>query len=280
MLEADVVWRWRLWSIGLLTAVGLIAVSIAGASKLVAVDDPALTGLAAPRPHPMPTQLVQTCGAIAPETALEIVPERAPEIAPEVAPEAILPQSYFDAVKPSAVGYLVWSTFPVSIYVEPLVEGHEALRTRWDQAIAAVLQDWGQYLPLQRVPSADAAAIRIRPAQPPIRQNPDGTFRAQSGETRYALYAQETDDDPILMQRFDIAVKPGQADRQLEASLRHELGHALGIWGHSSSPEDALYYSQVSNPPAVSPGDIATLCEVYRQPTSLGWPLGPGAVLQ
>ncbi|MEO0406694.1 MAG: peptidase, partial [Cyanobacteria bacterium P01_A01_bin.135] len=94
-------------------------------------------------------------------------------------------------------------------------------------------------------------------------------LRAQSGEARYEIYRKSSG---TLAHRFEVMVKPGQATRQLEATLRHELGHALGLWGHSRNPEDALYYSQVSAPPAVSQRDVATLCQVYQQPTALGWP--------
>ncbi|MGF1538494.1 MAG: peptidase [Elainellaceae cyanobacterium] len=209
-----------------------------------------------PRPHSIPPALAQVCEAIASSGS-----------------DSIPPKSYFDAVETLPVGYLIWSRFPVSVYVEPLTNVHESIRLRWDQAIAAALQDWGQYISLEEIPNPETAAIRIHPVQPPIRRNPDGTFRAQAGETHYQFYLQHAGDTQVLMQRFDVSVKPGQAARQLEATLRHELGHAFGIWGHSSNPEDALYYSQVAVPPAVSAGDIMTLCEIYRQPTSIGWPL-------
>lgn len=219
-------------------------------------NPPEQNRLPTPRPHPMPPQLAQACEAIASPTA-----------------GTSQPRGYFDAVETLPVGYLVWSRFPVSIYVEPLTDVHESIRLRWNQAIAIALQDWGQYIPLEETSNPEAAAIRVRPVQPPIRQSSDGTFRAQSGETRYEFDVQRVNDDQVLMQKLSVAVKPGQATRQLEATLRHELGHAFGIWGHSRNPEDALYYSQVASPPTVSSGDIVTLCEVYRQPTSVGWPL-------
>ncbi len=219
----------------------------------MAVDSAALESrFAAPQQHPLPAQLAEACSA-----------------APDVARR---PTDYFSAIRPLPVGYLIWSQFPIPIYVELLTNDHESVAARWAEATALVLQDWGQYLPLQTVSDADTAAIRLYPVQPPFRYSADGTFRAQSGDTRYELYVQESG-APVLRHRLDVRVKPGQAARQLEASIRHELGHALGIWGHSRSPKDALYYSQVAAPPAVSAGDVATLCEVYRQPTSLGWPL-------
>jgi predicted Zn-dependent protease len=31
------------------------------------------------------------------------------------------------------------------------------------------------------------------------------------------------------------------------------------------------YFSQVRNPPPISPRDVNTLKRIYQQPTSLGW---------
>ncbi len=48
------------------------------------------------------------------------------------------------------------------------------------------------------------------------------------------------------------------------------LGHALGIWGHSQLETDALYFSQVRKPAFISVRDVNTLKKVYEQSTALG----------
>jgi predicted Zn-dependent protease len=68
-------------------------------------------------------------------------------------------------------------------------------------------------------------------------------------------------------------LSPSQTGNYVVAAARHELGHALGIWGHSPLQTDALYFSQVRNPPTISSSDVNTLKRVYQQPTSLGWSL-------
>ena len=75
----------------------------------------------------------------------------------------------------------------------------------------------------------------------------------------------------FLYHRFAILLSPSQTGNYLLAAARHELGHALGIWGHSKLQSDALYFSQVRNPPLISARDVNTLKRVYEQPTNLGW---------
>ena len=219
---------------------------------------------------------------------------------------------YFSAVKPTQVGYLVWSDFPVKIYVEPARSSSEAnsrpgseaepLGSRsqaepgnelgrlcllspklnsdasqaWVDAVLQVVREWGVYLPLQVVSEAAGADIVVVRSRPPLQASFNrntGQFqieRARAAEARYELYIRPSG---ILSHRFTINLNPNAAPQLLLASARHELGHALGIWGHSPLETDALYFSQVRNPPLISPRDINTLKRIYQQPTRLGWHL-------
>ena len=265
--------RWRWWAAAIIgTMVLSIALAISppsvfgenAAGPLVPVDSLSAIQprLSNPRPHNLPAQLSRACRSIA-----------ASESSGPGNASANL-TTYFDAIRPLPVGYLLWTTFPISVYVEPLIDAHDALTALWQDAAASALQDWGRYLPIEVVSHPDAA-IQLRPVMPPLRYGADGTLRAQAGDASYSFYLDPSEDTQILRHRFTVLVKPGQASRQLEASIRHELGHALGLWGHSREPNDALYYSQVRDPSPVSLRDVATLCQVYRQPTAMGWPLTP-----
>ncbi|NJL84475.1 MAG: hypothetical protein HC890_18910 [Chloroflexaceae bacterium] len=140
----------------------------------------------------------------------------------------------------------------------------------WVTAIA----QWQVYLPLVEVETREAANIvvlRERPVQPLERNPATGLFelpRVRTAETRYEVYW--LGEPPQLIHRMTVQIRPGQSEAAALATARHEIGHALGIWGHSPWEGDALFFSQVRESPPISPRDINTLKKVYQQPTRLG----------
>jgi predicted Zn-dependent protease len=191
---------------------------------------------------------------------------------------------YFDQIQPVEVGYLVWSKFPITVYVEPISPtdppgSFHAKRSQvWLDAVLQSMTEWNQYLPLQRIEQQPHADITILRSTPPLRidrRSGQLLSRARAAETRFELYTQwvagATGMQAILAHRFTIQLRPDQAAQSTLATARHELGHALGVWGHSPLETDALYFAQVRHPPLISPRDINTLKRIYQQPTRLGW---------
>lgn len=173
---------------------------------------------------------------------------------------------YFDQVKPSPAGYLIWSQFPIRVYVQT---GESQREQQWQETVITAIQDWQPYLPLTWVESQDEADISILNQRPPLRS---GELRARSAEAGYQFYSRPLPDHPpILYHRFTIWISPTQTGKYIEAAARHEFGHALGIWGHSPLETDVMYFAQVREPPGISVRDVNTLKQVYQQPTQLGW---------
>lgn len=55
------------------------------------------------------------------------------------------------------------------------------------------------------------------------------------------------------------------SDEKLRQTSLHEIGHALGINGHSASPSDAMYFANITvNDPKLSERDINTLLRLYN----------------
>jgi predicted Zn-dependent protease len=197
---------------------------------------------------------------------------------------------YLDAVQPTPVGSLVWSQFPIRVYVEPArLSANASDRAQvWVDAVTQAVEEWARYLPLTYVDSPDTADITIWRRTPPIQwdRSPDASQpseqpsgpgsnrlpRARSADAHYQLFVDRpANAAATLSHRFEIQLSPNQTGDYTKATARHEIGHALGIWGHSTLPTDALYFSQVRNPAPISVRDVNTLKRVYEQPTRLGW---------
>jgi predicted Zn-dependent protease len=189
---------------------------------------------------------------------------------------------YFEQIQPSPAGHLVWSRFPIRVFVESAGAVNSELQ--WYGAVEQAVQEWNRYLPLTLVASAENADIVIWRSAPPIQRLEPATHpnqslverlpRIRAAETRYQFQIQPLSENvAILGHRCTIYLSPHQIADYTRATARHELGHALGIWGHSPTSTDALYFSQVRNSPSISNRDISTLKRIYQQPTRLGWML-------
>ncbi len=175
---------------------------------------------------------------------------------------------YFDQVKSTKVGYLIWSSFPVKVNIETPKDIGEKQSQIWVNNVLKAVEEWSIYLPLQVVEKSDIADIKIIRKVPPLQREPNGKIlRARSALTTFDLYTANN----ILSHRFTILLSPSQTGDYVLSAARHELGHALGIWGHSLSPTDTMYFSQVRNPPLISVRDVNTLKRIYEQSTGLGW---------
>lgn len=185
---------------------------------------------------------------------------------------------YFEQIESTPLGYLVWTQFPVKVYVESTNTENTAASKRfqqWTETVRQAIAEWNTYVPLLEVKQLDTADIVVWRSQPEreVKLDPDtGLYdipRAVTAQTTFKFYL--TEEPMAIALRMTVRVSPNYVGESLLATVRHELGHALGIWGHSPEATDALYFSQVSDPPPISPRDINTLKKIYQQPTRLGW---------
>jgi predicted Zn-dependent protease len=175
---------------------------------------------------------------------------------------------YFDQIQSTKLGYLIWSNFPVKVKIETPTGVSEKQAQLWVNSVVQAVQEWNVYLPLQIVEEAEIADIKIFRKAAPLQVEPNSKIpRARSALTVYDLYTKNN----ILSHHFTILLSPSQTGDYVLSAARHELGHALGIWGHSQLQTDALYFSQVRHPPLISVRDVNTLKKVYEHSTSLGW---------
>jgi predicted Zn-dependent protease len=179
---------------------------------------------------------------------------------------------YFDQIQPTKVGYLIWSKFPIKVKIETPTKINEKQAQIWVNSVTQAVQEWNKYLPLEIIKNltekSEIADITISRKAPPLQIDSNNKItRARSALTTYEIFPQNN----ILSHHFTILLSPTQTGEYIQAAARHELGHALGIWGHSPLQTDALYFSQIRNPAPISARDVNTLKRIYQQPTSLGW---------
>ncbi len=195
---------------------------------------------------------------------------------------------YFSEIESiSSVGYLIWSQFPVTVYIQtPTMEQLETFQGKslqtWANFVSQAVAEWSVYFPLKIVDDPETADITIWRRRPGLRLSETGEILpARAAEASYQLYhifLQKSDNlteksTKILAHKFTILLSPTQTGSYIQSAAKHELGHALGIWGHSPLETDVMYLAQVRNPPPISPRDINTLKRIYQQPTYLGWPI-------
>ncbi|MDJ0842864.1 peptidase [Crocosphaera sp.] len=186
---------------------------------------------------------------------------------------------YFEQIQPSVGGYLLWSEFPIKIHFDrPDNPDDISAATRrfnqWVNAVEQSIAEWNNYLPITEISTAELADIIIRRTEPPLDSKIDPETgqlqipRARTAQTRYEFYIKNNK----LFHKMIIQISPRLSEIATLAAVRHELGHGLGIWGHSRDETDVLYRSQVSASVPISSRDINTLKKIYEQPTRLGWP--------
>jgi predicted Zn-dependent protease len=224
------------------------------------------TDLPAAQAHTPPPQLVQAIDQLAAKPG-QVKPEQVK--LEQVKPEQSAPSDYFDQIQKVKVGYLLWKEFPVRVAIDPTGP------PRWQTAVRAGVEAWQPYFPIEIVNPTDrrTAQIRIQAERFKLVRSPGSKElpRFRAAETRYNILPILPDvPTQVLRHEMLIALPPGQADGVMQSAARHEMGHALGLWGHSMDANDVMYFAQVKSPPSISPRDLRTLKRIYEQPTRLG----------
>jgi predicted Zn-dependent protease len=153
-----------------------------------------------------------------------------------------------------------WKNFPVRIRFP------QGTPSSWQSSLDSAAKKWGQYIPLKFVGANDQTDIdTVWTNHLPPGQLGVARLLIANGTPQVILY--------LLRPTF---YPPNLPEKCLHAIYIHEVGHALGIFGHSDADTDIMQAQEMllatkkgKAPPRVgniSPRDINTLRKIYELP--------------
>lgn len=155
---------------------------------------------------------------------------------------------------------------PIPVYIQldedqvmflPVIQ--QALRL-WEKATQGRIKFHEVGVPVQ-------ALIKLRLQEGPL-AHPD----LQVGFARYDVSEGDEEQGDSKQLKVEITVNTGERNIPISLEDRsrvvrrlalHELGHAVGIWGHSPSPGDIMYARPIAND--LSNRDVRTINRLYQQ---------------
>ena len=157
------------------------------------------------------------------------------------------------------------------VWIEPPdSEPPDRWEQRWSQAVNAALEHWSGVMSVQRVASPERAQVLLHRRKPPLRPVARG-WRASNGRSRLQVIEVRRQQVWRFEPQVEVLVSPNLRAPVLQATALHELGHAFGLWGHSSDSVDAMAVHQGRQPVLrLSERDQQTLRWLRDQPNGYG----------
>jgi len=154
--------------------------------------------------------------------------EKIPRLPDSLRPSRYVPKAgdyYQESAGPSAG--LLWTQFPVKLYTGSPPK-------KWQGALQHALAAWNPVFPLRLVPTQQEANITMRWA---------GLAGGRAGTEQSFIQVRKEGDQ--VFQRLNLAsivldTSHHWSGPEMRLTLLHELGHALGINGHSNSSKDIM----------------------------------------
>ena len=165
---------------------------------------------------------------------------------------------YFDRVAIVSDGRLTrFTKMPITVYVESLQPEYAG----YNDDLIYSLKEWqlqsSGLISFEIIKASDGADVLVSwvaKLEASYNENPLGMSQ---------LHRVDRDKFYVEMQiclRDPITAKPIPSDR-MKVVLLHELGHAIGLWGHSNNKDDAMYFASNVLHPTIN--DLITLKTLY-----------------
>lgn len=172
-------------------------------------------------------------------------------------------EDYFEQITVFSDGRLTrFEQMPIRVYVGD-IPVPKTLRKQYLEVLEEVLSTW------EKVSDG-----KVRFTQTDDREIADIRL---SWSNKLPSYPENPIGEAVLVrtEEIHVEIKVGLRDsttirplspHAAKSILLHELGHAIGLWGHSPNPRDVMYYAAKANYPTKR--DINTLQKVYSTPVN------------
>jgi predicted Zn-dependent protease len=133
---------------------------------------------------------------------------------------------YYDLIIMNSHGQQ-WSQFPLKVFIA------QTSQKKAMEAVFEAIEEWNRYIPLKVVNSSEGPDIKIAWSLVDSSYFKAGTTVV--GTEKIESETQKSEIEIALLE------KEKRSKKELKAILLHELGHALGIKGHSNTEKDLMY---------------------------------------
>jgi len=176
---------------------------------------------------------------------------------------------YYSSISKEGVYRWAAERMPLRIYIEP---GHDVqgYSERFDDVLMDAFHEWckaaGNHISVARVPSQNGADVFCSWTSNPQEVTVSGT-QGERGSARIIAKGNN-----ILRATLKILTKPfleegNLSDDDLKKACLHEVGHVLGLQGHSNNNHDVMFFTVDTSTvwPVLTKRDKETMARLYAQ---------------
>jgi len=152
------------------------------------------------------------------------------------------PADYFIEATPQGIHRWPASTMPIRVYLKP-GSGVPFYKEQYNEILKRAFIDWGNlsngevqfsFVNDRRQANIECSWI----AKPGQLAN-----AAEAGETRLSLSSKGIVHATITLLTVPLVASLPITDNRLRVTCLHEIGHALGLTGHTRNPDDIMFFS-------------------------------------
>ena len=193
------------------------------------------------------------------------IPEIDKLLATGVGPESLSKADYIDELSSDQKQRWSAARMPLKIYLKP-GDGVPGYKPSYGAALEAALRDWIHALEgkmsIVKIDNQKSADIVVKWTN----DVSAGINRSEGGDVRYLATPAGIDHADVTLLTLDPSPTVRLTDSLVYWISLHELGHGLGIVGHSRNPADVMYFSapQKVNP-QLSSRDVQTIRRLYSE---------------